>query len=369
MEFIENIPLDHNSLYTAEELSIRLKGLINQPFKLTGKIRTDGVNARKVIADQLKLSLDKKDFIDNGNVIVSKKGTPKMRRQLLYTYLATPPYDTGNYNLQMWNFDFNNLSEPIVYDQSGNVVFRYEDVKMLILWVDRDEQIIKSVSVLTPQTVNQHFSTRNSKISKSQARITDLFYEQLRNAQEHIFVGKDNVLNYNEHHWKPETSCQFTDYPSKESILSLSFIGEKLKPLIGLKIEESDVRNMGRTAEKMVIQQLGYLIDNTMKLHGHFPDIPHQLLEVKLQNQFTIDLGKYSPFEEQEISHLNTKTKDVRYCFIITDEQNVITNIALLYGREFHQYFNPVQSSSFKTQIFLPLNDMYFNHIGEVYTL
>ncbi len=78
------------------------KELIDFPFELTGKTRTDGSNIRKLIASILEKHplpelADSKDY---EIVPPKKKGIPKITREFIDTYIVT---NGNSYNLQVWN--------------------------------------------------------------------------------------------------------------------------------------------------------------------------------------------------------------------------------------------------------------------------
>src|SRR5690625_2954433 len=83
-------------------LAENLSGLVGNPFKLTGKTRTDGSNNRKLIASTLenfKLP-DVANESDFEIVPPKKKGLPKITREFIDTYIVT---SGTSYNLQVWN--------------------------------------------------------------------------------------------------------------------------------------------------------------------------------------------------------------------------------------------------------------------------
>ena len=91
-------------------------------------------------------------------------------------------------------------------------------------------------------------------------------------------------------------------------------------------------------------------------LEGGYPDIRNQMLEVKVQDSPTIDLGKYSPqFEEQIYADFTTRT--VRYLIALTDSiSGSIEGVILCPGGELGKNFTYVTEKSFKCQRSIPMS-------------
>lgn len=104
--------------------------------------------------------------------------------------------------------------------------------------------------------------------------------------------------------------------------------------LIGEKLDISlSTKQRGQQLERLVAYQLGYRKMQDM-LDSGYPDIRNQMLEVKVQDSPTIDLGKYSPqFEEKITSDFTTRT--IRYLITLTDAMyGNIDGIILCPGEE-----------------------------------
>jgi len=369
MEFAGNLPDSREDLLSVEDLQRKMESFIGTTFKLTGKLRTDGVNLQKSIGEHLGYTFDKKKEIPSRNRLMISTGIPKIKRQLLYTYLATPPYSTDSYNLQMWNVDLHDLKKPLIVSPEGEVLCTYEDVKIIIAWVDRNKEKVKSVSVLTPFKLNRLFKVGKTKTIKNQAFIPAELQDKLHTTKSPFILSSETLLTKDSTIYRriQRNNIDFTMTPNERDLFSLEFIGKKLKRLIGTSITPADVRSMSREAEHLVLKALGYKLQPNHRLHGNFPDIPHQRLEVKLQNQHTIDLGLNHPTHTDILPQLNCSPENIRYCIILTDDNNVITQIVLLYGKDFPRYFHLAQSESFKLQCQMPLEKIYHTHIGQVF--
>jgi hypothetical protein len=102
-------------------------------------------------------------------------------------------------------------------------------------------------------------------------------------------------------------------------------------------------------------------------LYGAFPDIPNQLLEVKVQESPTVDLGKFTPEnEEMVMEDLGFTTFDVRYLIALTNPvTGIIEGVILSPGEKLGEVFSYVSSVSYKCQRSIPM-DFFDSHYGEV---
>jgi hypothetical protein len=102
------------------------------------------------------------------------------------------------------------------------------------------------------------------------------------------------------------------------------------------------------------------------KLVGEFPDIKNQLLEVKVQDSPTVDLGRYSPVIEEIIfKDLNFTTHDVRYLIALTNPKTeIIEGIVLAPGEKLGEVFSHVSDKSYKCQRSIPMQ-FFDNYYGK----
>ena len=99
------------------------------------------------------------------------------------------------------------------------------------------------------------------------------------------FIGDDVDLS----------SARPTAGPRPGGLLSIRTVFDKLHTLIGERFPDpgrSQERNRGAILHRLVCERLGY---PSYRDDGRFPDIRHQLLEVKLQTSTTIDVGLVDP--------------------------------------------------------------------------
>lgn len=124
-------------------------------------------------------------------------------------------------------------------------------------------------------------------------------------------------------------------------------------------------RNRGAILHQLICQQLGY---EACPDDGRFPDIPHQLLEIKLQTASTIDLGLVRPNDETalDLPSMNdviVRRCDVRYAIFYGDlkENKVtLTHFFLTTGERFFNRFPQSQGNVVNKKIQIPLPADFF---------
>jgi len=151
--------------------------------------------------------------------------------------------------------------------------------------------------------------------------------------------------------------------PTGGLILSIQTIFKKLALMVGKTIPDhgsTQDRKRGDNLHRLVCQSLGYRFYED---DGQFPDIRHQLLEVKMQTAPTIDLGKILPTDTARLPFLPDSLPlrfcDVRYAIFyggINNNDITITNFYLVSGVDFFTRFRQFQGNvkNSKIQIHLP---------------
>jgi hypothetical protein len=116
-----------------------------------------------------------------------------------------------------------------------------------------------------------------------------------------------------------------------------------------------------------VCKQLGYI---NCSDDGQFPDIRHQLLEIKLQTSPTIDLGLVSPDQTIHLDippladTINARYCDVRYALFYGSTNGVdvtLTNFFLTTGEKFFSRFPQFQGNVVNKKIQIPLPTNFFD--------
>ena len=158
-------------------------------------------------------------------------------------------------------------------------------------------------------------------------------------------------------------------HPSAGQLLPISDVYERLKPLIGQSFKDAGFdqeRNRGAALHRLVCQALGYA---TYQDDGQFPDIRHQLIEVKLQTAPTIDLGLVLPSSTEPLDVPMIKGAQIRHCDVryavfygrVVEGQVEITHLVLSTGEAFLKRFPQFQGKVMNAKLQIPLPSNFFN--------
>ncbi len=347
-------PLDKNDVINGEMLAKKLECLIGQQFPLVNKPRTDGSTLRKLLVKTLDdgsvMLADKNDY----TVIPPKgKGMPRLLACLCDSYIVT----SGDvYNLQVWN-RFPNAEADLVVYKNGMPSIKCSDIRFIFVRIDVATHLICSIIVATPGYIVGKFGPFGVPTIKYQMIISDLKRFRIVNDDESCFFRSDTriMTRYTTHDYvSPES--KISDSPSLGRILSLDCIKKMVvDALIGTRLDAVDTKTRGQALERIVANLLGY--DSKDALVGGYPDIPNQLLEIKVQDSPTVDLGKYSPTNPIVLDgRLGISTEDVRYLIALTDKTGVIEGLILSPGACLRETFNFVSGTSFKCQRSIPMS-------------
>lgn len=269
-----------------------------------------------------------------------KKTQPRFSGQLFDTYIQK------SNNLQVWNEE---LSPTRRY---------------AIIRVDEND-VIRCVKVVTGDRLAE-LDTTGTLTQKYQARL-------IPTSEATELISPDDteriVPCVSEAAQGIIASSSPIDAPSEKGLLPIRSIYRILSDLVNTSFKDAGAdqeRNRGAELHKIVCRKLGFVnyCDD-----GRFPDIRHQLLEIKLQTSPTIDLGLVRPnstdtldipaLRGQKIRHC-----DVRYALIyaqiIGDIVN-ITNIYLTTGEAFFSRFPQFQGKVLNKKIQIPLPANFFN--------
>jgi len=332
----------------------RLKGLIYTDFHLTGKTRTDGSNLRKLIASTLEQYPLPEVASPDGYEIVppKKKGLPKIALEFVDTYMVT---SNDTYNLQVWNRIPASNSLLVQYE-SGEAL-RCRDVRFILVRIDAMKHQITSIAILTADYIEKHFGKFGKPTIKHQLLIPSKIRKSIVESKEKILHAPDTekLSSFVKRRFaRPKSNM--SEVPQAHQIFSIELLKKMIvKRLIGQKLEVASTKNRGQALEKKVIELLGYSVNDA--LHGAYPDIMNQLLEVKVQDKQTVDLGKYSPeIPEVIIEDLELTTEDVRYLIALTNaETTEIEGIILLSGKQLGDICSYVSDKSYKCQRSIPM--------------
>ena len=155
-----------------------------------------------------------------------------------------------------------------------------------------------------------------------------------------------------------------TSYPTRDALLPMSAIFDRLSGLVNRHFSAvgfNQERNRGGELHKLVCEALGF---TAYQDNGRFPDVLHQLVEVKLQTAPTIDLGLVRPdstdlLDVPQIAGQQVRHCDVRYAIFYGDNNGTtitLTHFFLTNGQDFFNCFTQCQGKVLnkKRQIHLP---------------
>lgn len=266
-----------------------------------------------------------------------KKTSPRFPSQNLDVMIQK------QHNVQVWNQDVDH------------------DRRYIIAKVN-DNDIVTNVKLLHGKQLASYDTTGTLTV-KYQAGLMEL------GAQVELFSQLDAWLNSDDSKVGEPTELYGAsplNNPEPAALYSISELAEKLQRLIGTELEElgrDQERNRGAGLHAKVCECLGYTqyADN-----GQNPDIPHQLLEIKLQTSPTIDLGTSDPSSTEELPAIRFGGKPVRRCDIryavfagkLDGGRIRITNLVLVTGKDFFSRFRKFGGKvvNKKIQIHLPKN-------------
>ena len=155
-----------------------------------------------------------------------------------------------------------------------------------------------------------------------------------------------------------------SDNPSVGMLLPIEMIYNRLGSLIERSFPDAgadEERNRGARVHAMVCEALGF---GSYHDDGRFPDIRHQLLEVKLQTSPTIDLGLVRPDDKAPLdvpllNGIQVAHRDVRYAVFFAEKVEGairLKHVVLTTGADFFTRFPQFQGKvvNEKNQISLP---------------
>jgi hypothetical protein len=160
-----------------------------------------------------------------------------------------------------------------------------------------------------------------------------------------------------------------TDNPSAGSVLPIAALFRRLLPLVKTSFPDKgrdQERLRGADLHRLVCKALGY---STYADEGQFPDVRHQLLEVKLQTAPTIDLGLVRPDSQDPLDMPKVLGKQLKHCdvryvlfYASTDGTTVtLTHIFLTTGEAFFTRFPQFQGKVLNKKLQIPLPAEFFD--------
>lgn len=360
LEYMSNLKLppgNKASVLSGEDLAKKLQALVGTKFPLTDKPKTNGSTLRKTLSktldDKTIVVAKEKDY----TVVPPKgKGVPHLLACLCDSYIVT----TGDsYNLQVWN-RFPNTSNDLIRYSNGNDSVKCRDIRFIFVKIDTVKKVISSIIVATPEYIVKKFGVFGVPTIKYQMIISDIKRNEIIGLKDSCFYKGDTATML-KHTTSNITNltASISDAPKSGNIMSLDCIKEKVVcSLVGVKLSVSDTKTKGQSLERIVANLLGYSTEET--LVGGYPDIPNQLLEIKVQDSPTVDLGKYSPSNPVVINEkMGLTTEDIRYLIALTDKDGLIEGVILSAGAYLGDAFSFVSDTNYKCQRSIPMS--FFN--------
>lgn len=156
--------------------------------------------------------------------------------------------------------------------------------------------------------------------------------------------------------------------PQVGGLLPVAEIFERLVPLLGKQFPDAGAdqeRNRGAALHSLVCKALGYA---TYQDDGQFPDVRHQLLEVKLQTSPTIDLGLVTPESTEPLDvpmldGVQVRHCDVRYAIFYAQIEGgnvTLTHLFVSPGADFFKRFPQFQGKVLNAKLQIPLPAKFF---------
>lgn len=291
-------------------------------------IRTRSKRVKEKIAEALGYIVPK-TFI---------KCQPRFTGQLFDTYVQK------SNNLQIWNEEL-------------DVERRY----VIIQTNELDE--ITVIKVISGSDLAE-LDTTGTLTQKFQASLTYIVepYQLISPIDTNNLQPKINTSN-------PDLSNQCPISDPDNLILPISECFDRLKKIVGSKFIDAGAiqeRNRGAALHALVCDALGY---KDYKDNGKFPDIRHQLIEVKLQTSPTIDLGLVCPnstavLDIEKIQGTQIRHCDVRYAIFyghIKDNMVHITSLYMTTGEMFFTRFKQFGGNVLNKKIQIRLPQNFFN--------
>ena len=268
-----------------------------------------------------------------------KKTQPRFPGQLFDTYVQK------SNNLQVWNEELASTRRYVIIRVSA------DDVISRVKAVTGDRLAVLD----TTGTLTQKYQARLIPGDATRELIADVDTELLR-----PFVQGGVKLG---------SVASPVNHPLVGQLLPIGEVFERLQSLIGeqfVDIGHDQERNRGAALHRLVCEHLGYA---DYRDDGQFPDVRHQLLEVKLQTSPTIDLGLVCPDSVEALDVPKIEGRQIRHCdaryalfYAETDGENVtLTHLFLTTGEKFFSRFPQFQGKVLNKKLQIPLPADFFD--------
>lgn len=250
-------------------------------------------------------------------------------------YPVPKSFSRRNFPGQNYDTSVQSANNFQVYNSEISPTRRY------VLIRPNQERIIERVRVVSGADLAP-LDTTGKLTRKYQARIID--FRQLNLA---TIKDTPNLLQAITTRGVSVAKKSPIELPDVATLMPIQELFERISPLVGRSFSNPGLlqeRNRGGYLHGLVSNALGYKDHSD---NGRFPDVRHQLLEVKLQTSPTIDLGAVSPDSEEllefpALGNVQVRHQDVRYavfCGNVSNDHVTITGLILVTGMQFFTSF------------------------------
>ncbi|HEV7423722.1 MAG TPA: restriction endonuclease [Candidatus Paceibacterota bacterium] len=267
-----------------------------------------------------------------------EKTQPRFPGQCFDTYIQK------SNNLQVWNEELSPVRRYVLIKVSG-------------------KDLVEKVKVVTGDML-AILDTTGTLTQKYQARLT------LKNKTSELVSTSDTdrmKIMINTFDTKIKLSDP-TDHANSKTLIPIEILYRRLIKILGKTFVDSrhvQERNRGSLLHKLACQALGY---KKYKDNGQFPDIPNQLLEIKLQTSPTIDLGLVTPDSKDPLDTPKINGKQIRHCDVryaifsanLKGGKIIITNLFLVTGKDFFSRFPRFEGKVINKKLQIPLPADFF---------
>jgi hypothetical protein len=257
-------------------------------------------------------------------------------------------------NLDVYSQQSNNLQ---IWNQDIDLSRRYA-----ILGLDADGKVY-AVRVISGEDLAD-LDTTGTLTIKYQARVPAIEAKTK-------FVEEDSPnlgLSPSEKPTPIPAGVSASDAPVDGSLMTTEDLYKQIETIIGTTIPKFQItqeRKRGDALAKLVSKRLGY---STYQDNGQFPDIPNQLLEVKLETSPTIDLGLHRPDSLENVKFTykgrTLSVKDMRYLIAVGKEKQdevSIDGVFITSGDKFFDIFELFGGNVKNKKLQVPLPIDFFD--------
>ncbi len=367
--FLIFCPPNRDSLFTEDEILELTSPILNQeiPHDLSNVQKSQWVKLQIIefLGYQRPTGLRTKQ---------ARQSKPKFIHQLLDIFVQS------SRNLQVWNYvPYADIIIPGEWNAESEFPYCYKDCRYLLVFHNSEGFILKTTLVngntlaewdtTGTQTIKWQASARRSYRNEISSQIVvspvETLHSKISTYMQQPLEKKSRFIVQESQN--PESPL-IKQPPTPASFLTHNEIAQALRTLVGTEFANlgtGQERNMGQTLEKEIIKALGYQSYQQTDT-GDYPDLLHQLIEVKFQFRGTIDLGKHLPTDPLPIKATWNKwgitPREIRYIVALMEQDIhgnfIVDSIVITSGEKFNEYFSISEGTNFKIQIPVPLSLM-----------